>query len=376
MDKAFKQKLILVIIGVALFAALMNLGYVTDFLELLVSLIAPIIIGLLFAFILSVPVSGIEKRIMMHFPRLKKKPLRCFSLAMTLLLVTAAIALICILAIPQLVSSIKVISIEVRSCWPEIAIWLGQYGFDTASVSKWLFSLDWKSAIEHLFTGASSVLGSVVDFAGSTISAVVNILFALVIAIYVLLGSRELACQVNRFLDAFFNENTANNLRQVARLAHTTYAKFLSGQCVEVLILGTLIFLSFSIFGIPYAGLTAALTAVFAFIPYVGAFGSCVIGMLLTLLAAPQKVFLCLIVYVAVQFVENQFIYPHVVGSSVGLSPLWTLSAVLLGGKLFGILGIVFFIPLLAVIAQLMHEQTERCLGKKAKCIVKESESA
>ena len=99
--------------------------------------------------------------------------------------------------------------------------------------------------------------------------------------------------------------------------------------------------------------------------PYVGALASCAIGVLLTLLAQPDKALLCLIVYQAVQFVENQFIYPHVVGGSVGLAPLWTLLAALLGGKLFGLVGIVFFIPLMAVALQLVHERTARRLAEK-----------
>ena len=124
----------------------------------------------------------------------------------------------------------------------------------------------------------------------------------------------------------------------------------------------TLIFLSFSVAGIPYAGLTAVLTAAFAFVPYIGGFLSCAFGILFTLLAAPNKALLCLIVYQATQFVENQFIYPHVVGNSVGLSPFWTLLAVLLGGKLFGVLGMIFFIPLMALVSQLLHESIERRL--------------
>lgn len=119
---------------------------------------------------------------------------------------------------------------------------------------------------------------------------------------------------------------------------------------------------SFSVAGIPYAGLTAVLTAAFAFVPYIGGFLSCAFGILFTLLAAPNKALLCLIVYQATQFVENQFIYPHVVGNSVGLSPFWTLLAVLLGGKLFGVLGMIFFIPLMALVSQLLHESIERRL--------------
>ena len=134
-----------------------------------------------------------------------------------------------------------------------------------------------------------------------------------------------------------------------------------------MLILGTLIFLAFSVFRIPYAALTAVLTAAFAFIPYIGAFASCLIGVPLTLLAAPEKAILCFLVYQAVQFIENQFIYPHVVGGSVGLSPLWTLLAALLGGKLFGIIGIVFFIPLAAVVSQLLQGDIEQRLAAREK---------
>ena len=219
-------------------------------------------------------------------------------------------------------------------------------------------------AIEAL-TGAGALIDSVVDLAGTTVSAVANVTFAIVIMFYVLLDRRSLAKQSRRLLYANLSERKADQVCRIARLTHTTYARFLSGQCVEVVILGTMIFLAFSLCGIPYAGLTAALTAAFAFVPYIGALASCAIGVLLTLLAQPEKALLCLIVYQAVQFTENQFIYPHVVGSSVGLAPLWTLLAALLGGKLFGLVGIVFFIPLTAVVLQLVHEHTAQQLSEK-----------
>ncbi len=177
------------------------------------------------------------------------------------------------------------------------------------------------------------------------------------------LGRRELGRQCRGFLCAYFKKPTAERICHVAKLTHDTYTKFFSGQCIEVLILVTMIFLAFSVFRIPYAALIAVLTAAFAFVPYIGAFASCLIGVLLTLMAVPEKAILCFIVYQMVQFIENQFIYPHVVGSSVGLSPLWTLLATLLGGKLFGIIGIVFFIPLAAVIAQLLHGDIEHRLA-------------
>ena len=132
------------------------------------------------------------------------------------------------------------------------------------------------------------------------------------------------------------------------------------GQCLESCILGSLIFIAFSIARLPYAGLIAVLTGICAFIPYVGSFISCSIGVLLTLLSSPGQALLCIIVYLAVQFTENQFIYPNVVGNSVGLPPLFTLLAVMLGGKLFGIVGMIFFIPLMAVVYVLVREDVQR----------------
>lgn len=124
-------------------------------------------------------------------------------------------------------------------------------------------------------------------------------------------------------------------------------------------------FVVFSIFRIPYGGLTGLLAGIFAFIPYIGAFAACAVGAFLVLIAEPSKFILCIIVYLVVQYIENQFIYPHVVGSSVGLSAMWTLIAVLIGGNLFGVFGMIFFIPLMSVILTLFKEATQRRIDKK-----------
>ena len=367
MNKQLKQQMLLVAFGVALFAALTNIRELTGVFGALAGILSPVLSGLLLAFVLSVPMLGIERRLTAFFPKLKERTADALSLALTMLCVAVLIFLLCVLAIPQLTASVGSIAELVKENWPDWVARLSSYGVDTTQLSGLAASFDWKTAAEKLFTGAGAVIGSVVDLASSTVSVTVNAVFALVIMFYVLLGRRELGRQSRGFLYAYCKEATAARICRVAKLTHDTYTKFFSGQCIEVLILGTMIFLAFSAFRIPYAALTAALTAAFAFVPYVGAFASCLIGVLLTLLAAPEKVLLCLLVYQAVQFIENQFIYPHVVGGSVGLPPLWTLLAALLGGKLFGIIGIIFFIPLTAVIAQLLSGDMERRLAAREK---------
>lgn len=362
MNRNLKQQILVVAFGVTLFTALTNLNTVAGFFCVLAGILAPVFSGLLLAFVLSVPMLGIARRLTAHFPKLKEKTIDALSLTLTILCVAMLVFLLCVLAIPQLAASVKSIAALVKANWPGWVVRLSSYGVDTTELSKLAASFDWKTAVEKLFTGAGVVISSVVDLASSTVSVTVNAVFAIVIMFYILLGHRELGRQCRGFLYAYLKKPMAERVCRIAKLTHDTYAKFFSGQCIEVIILGTMIFLAFSIFRIPYAALTAALTAAFAFIPYIGAFASCLIGVLLTLLAAPEKAILCFLVYQAVQFIENQFIYPHVVGGSVGLSPLWTLLAALLGGKLFGILGIVFFIPIAAVIAQLLHSDIERRL--------------
>ena len=365
MDKKGKQQFLLVAFGVALYAALMNLNEVAAFLTRLATLFTPVIIGLLMAFVLSVPMQGIAGRLTRLMPKAKEKHIDLLSLLLTLLCVVIVVLLLCVLALPQLAASLKSIGTLVRENWPDWARLLSDHGVDTSELTDRIAALDWKTVLEKALTGAGALIDSVVDLAGTTVSAVANVTFAIVIMFYVLLDRRSLAKQSRRLLYANLSERKADQVCRIARLTHTTYARFLSGQCVEVVILGTMIFLAFSLCGIPYAGLTAALTAAFAFVPYIGALASCAIGVLLTLLAQPEKALLCLIVYQAVQFTENQFIYPHVVGSSVGLAPLWTLLAALLGGKLLGLVGIVFFIPLTAVVLQLIHEHTAQRLSEK-----------
>ena len=334
MDKSYKKPLLLITFGVILFAAFNNLNYVANFLKSCIGLLAPILSGLLLAFVLSVPVRGLAKRLRRKLTKATDRQIDMISLLLTLICVIAIIALLCVIAIPQLTASVKSIAALVH----------------------------WKSILQSISSEMNTVISSVANVAGSTVSAIADVAISLVITFYVLIGWRELSSQSKRALYAYCKESVADRICHISKLAHDTYAKFLSGQCVEVMILGTLIFLSLSVAGIPYAGLTAVLTAAFAFVPYIGAFLSCAFGILFTLLAAPNKALLCFIVYQATQFVENQFIYPHVVGNSVGLSPFWTLLAVLLGGKLFGVLGMIFFIPLMALVSQLLHESIERRL--------------
>ena len=363
-----KKQLLLITFAVALFAALTNLEAVVSFAGAAVGLISPVVLGGLLAFILNVPMRGFEKRIAAFLGRKaahKEKMIRVASLFLTLLSLLLVIALVLGLVLPELIRSLTSLFELVQDRLPEWVAILNSYDIDTSWITEKIAKLDLQSVIGKLSSSAGSMLNSMANIAANTVSGVATAGFAVIIAIYMLLSKKDLGRQGRKLLYAHLREEIAEEICRVLRLVRDTYAKFLSGQCVEALILGSLICIAFSVCGLPYAALIAVLTSVCALIPYVGAFVSFSLGTLLTLLADPGHVLLCVVVYLVVQFIENQFIYPHVVGGSIGLPPLWTLVGALIGGKLMGVIGIIFFIPMVAVLHTLLGEDTNRRLQRK-----------
>ena len=377
-DKQTRRAAALIAFGVCLYAAVMHLDVVLHAVSTVLDILFPVLLGLGFAFVLNVPVSGMERMLTSAAARLPegRRPgsgaITMASIVIVLVLIAGVAVLAVTLLVPQLIASAKTIAPLLAERLPEIERGLAQSGIDVDKLAEMFqpasgSSADSASGAQGLLSfGLGSIATSVFAAARSTVSLISSCVFAFVIAVYVLASKRVLGRQANRVMDAHLSPRIAERIRHVSALATGTYSKFLSGQCLEACILGTLIFIAFSIVRLPYAGLSGFLTALFAFVPYVGAFASCVIGAFLTLLASPEHAVLCVVVYLAVQFVENQFIYPHVVGSSVGLSALWTLIAALVGGKLFGIVGIVFFIPIVAVLYELVRQWTNARLAERA----------
>ncbi len=378
-DQKTRRALFLIAFGVCLYAAMMHLDVVLGALSAAVDIFFPVLLGLGFAFVLNVPVSGMERllhRAVGLLPEGRRPGEGAITMA-SIVLVLIAIAGVAVLGVtmlvPELIASARSVAPLLAERLPEIEECLAANGVDVEKLAQFFQGAGASSATAAAGSGAQgllnlglgSIASSVFAAARSTVSVLSSSVFAFVIAVYVLASKRTLGRQVNRVMDAHLAPGHAARIRHVASLATDTYSKFLSGQCLEACILGTLIFLAFSLFRLPYAGLIGFLTALFAFVPYVGAFASCAIGAFLTLLASPEHALLCVIVYLAVQFIENQFIYPHVVGSSVGLSALWTLIAALVGGKLFGIVGIVFFIPIVAVLYELFRQWTNARLAER-----------
>ena len=366
LDKQTKRILLIVFAGIAFFAALLNLGKLWNLLLRLWALALPVAVGGIIAFFLNVPMKGFERLFGRLFAHARHRPsdaaIRSVSLMLTLVAIALVLVLVCTLVIPEIARSIVSIYNLIRAELPGWIEWIGQYGIDMNWLSEQLASMDIAQLALKLSGSAGDILGTAANIAASTVGAVFTGVLSFILSLYFLAGRNGLTRLSKKLLYAYTRPRIAERIIHVARLMNETFSKFLSGQCVEAVILGTLLFLAFSLFRLPYASLIAVLTAVCSFIPYFGAYFSCAVGALLTLLSSPIQALLCVAVFLVVQFCEGQFIYPRVVGNSVGLPAMWTLVAALLGGNFFGILGMIFFIPLTAVIYQLLRENVSQRL--------------
>ena len=364
-DKKLKDALFLIAFGVVLYVGMTHLSTVLAAVSSVVDLLLPVLIGAIFAFVLNVPMSGLERMFHQVGKSLGRElpviPVRVVSLLITLAGIVLAFVGAVALVIPELIESARSIIPLAQEKIPEWIAFVEASGIDLSGLVQQLSELSQKVSAD----GASSLVGSAAVIAKSTILTAGNTMLGMVIAIYLLLGKHNFSRQALMIARANLPAGVVQKIRFVGNLACETYAKFLSGQFVEAIILGCLMYTTFKIFGLPYAGITAYLTGLCAFVPYVGAFLSGASGVVLTLLADPVKAPICLVVYLATQFIENQFIYPRVVGGSVGLAPMWALLAAIVGGKLFGVVGIVFFIPLASVIYTLVRDDTLAKLAHK-----------
>ena len=368
-ENKFRQNIILVVLGVTLLVALMNLKTVAGAAGTLIGLIMPLIAGGAIAFILNVPMNFFERKIewldKRHPSKFLRKAKTALSLIITLVLFVLCIYLIGNVIFPNLIESGKKIAEIVKEnykSWISIA---EGYGLDMSYVAILMENLDWDTMVARLQEHGSEIVSTAGQAATSVFGVVANTLFGLIFAIYILLNKKKLGRQAKQLAYAYLKKPWADEACDVASLSYKTFANFLSGQCLEAVILGTMFFVVLFIGGFPYAGTISVVIGCMSLIPFVGAFIGLIFGALLLAVVNVRQAFWFVIIFFIIQQIEGHIVYPKVVGSSVGLPALWTLLAVVVGGKVSGVFGIILFIPLFSVIYALIRRSVYTRLAKK-----------
>lgn len=288
-----------------------------------------------------------------------------------LVCIVGVILLVSGLIIPEIVDTLFRLSNSIPGYMKGIQDFIENTSKDLPAIHKYIgeIEFDWNKISGQIITflqnWATGLLNSTVSIISNAVQVVVSFALGFVFALNALLKKETLAYQVKKLLFAFLPVRIVKYMVRVGRLSNNAFSSFLSGQCMEAVILGCLIFACMNILDIPYAVLIAVFIGITSLIPIVGGFIGCWVGVLLILMVDWKQAIIFIIMFVVVQQFEGNVIYPHVVGNSVGLPAIWVLVAVTIGGNVAGIVGMIFSIPLCSVLYQLLTEVVNRQLKEK-----------
>ena len=372
-DKSVLKKLFVLAAGCILFAWLvLDTARATTMFRTVWGLFSPFVVGAGIAFVFNVPMRAIERQL----ADIRKAGFRrVLSIVLTILCLVLIIMFVFELLIPQIRLTVESLSQTIPVFVEGLAAKLVVMLQDHPEMRAWiqetlnLESLDWSSilteALGFISNQMSTVMGGAVSVIGSVTGAIINMVVSIAFAIYCLARKEILARQGRRLLYSLVSEKHADEVIRVLRLTNATFSNFISGQCLEACILGCLFAVAMAIFRMPYISLVSVVIAVTALIPVVGAFVGCILGAFFILVNNPIQALTFVIMFLIIQQLENNLIYPRVVGTSIGLPGMWVLVAVTVGGDLMGVGGMLLMIPLTSVIYALLREFTDKRLAER-----------
>lgn len=373
--KVLRNGMILLVFAAVLVLVLMRFDQVWGAVLTVVGTVAPVFYGIVLAYILNVFVHFFEdvafKPLRNVKSKLWKRVRRPLAVALAYLLVALVLVSIIAFIIPGLIESMGILADTVQQTVPGYVTsamdWLNEFARenDLTFIQDFLRNFNWSNVLSSasavLRDFLSSLVGVTINVASGVFAAVMGFIFS----VYMLMGKEKLLRGVKSTLLAFLPRPTAQKIGQIATLTNRMFFNFIRGQLLECVILGSLCYVGMSILQLDYALLISSVVTLGALIPILGAYIGAAVGVLILLLVHPIDALIFLIFLLILQQVEGNMIYPRVVGSSIGLPPLWTLFAVVFWGGVLGIPGILFGTPATAVIYRLLRTSVRSRLRQR-----------
>ena len=358
--------------GMLLYWGIMDTERAKTFFLNIWNLFAPFAIGGAIGFVLNVPMRAVERRL----EWIQRNGLRrILAIVITLILFAIVIAFILLLLIPQLKTTIR----SLVDTLPEFVMreteHIRMFMEKNPEIRQWITdytsfgNIDWAGLVQRFATflgeSLSKLFGGAFNAIGSVANGIVNAFLSICFAFYTLSRKEILSRQGKMLLYSFLPESWADEVVRVLQLTNVTFSNFISGQCLEACILGGMFVVGMAILGLPYIPLVSVIIAVTALIPIVGAFAGCFLGAIFILVESPMQAFTFLILFLILQQIEGNLIYPRVVGTSIGLPGMWVLVALTVGGELMGIGGMLIMIPLASVFYALLGEFAKKRIAER-----------
>lgn len=371
------KKIILIMLGLIIFyLAIKNIAVVTSYIGTFISYFTPFILGAALAFVINVPMTKIEGFLFKKVPDDPKTRLqkcasalkRPVSMLIALILVFGAIVLAGVIIVPQVASGLESLAAALPGAMDRLQEWIDSNAHKINVVENLMnkVDIDLDSVGRELANTAKGWATAILDSGFSTVSNIVNGIFqfviGLVFAIYILIQKEKLGRQGKQIVYAAFSEKTADKIMYIIGMTRDVFKGFISGQCVDGIINAILFLIILSILGIPYAVMISIFSGFMAMIPIIGSFIGAGVGVIIVLIMDPSQVLYFIIMYIIVQQIDGNVIYPLIAGNSMGLPSIWVLMAVTVGGSMMGILGMILFIPICSVLYKLTRHYVLRRL--------------
>ncbi|MDD5934100.1 MAG: AI-2E family transporter [Clostridiales bacterium] len=367
--KTMRKFMQLITFTVLLLVGLMNFNVIMDTIGWILKILMPFIIGGCIAFIICVPMKLFEEKVFRKGKSNNKilaKIRRPLSILLSLICIIGLILIVILLIAPELTQTVtKLVNETIPNFFSNVEEWAINLSKKYPEIEKYLneYELDWDKISGNVLNLtqylANGVFNSTFSIIGTIVNTITNFVIGLVFAVYLLSNKEKLAVQGKKILYGYLPMKRADRILSILKLTNTSFSNFLSGQCVEAVIEGCLFFIVLSLFGFNYAMLIGVIAAFMALIPIFGAFIAALIGFLLLFMVDPVQALWFILIFIIIQQVESNLIYPYVVGGSIGLPSIWVLFALTVGGSLMGVVGMIIVIPLFSVFYILLREAVQ-----------------
>lgn len=371
LNNKFKENLLLGTYLMLLYFILLNIKNIFAMFDDVLSILNPFILAFCMAFVLNLPMKFFENKIFNFLDKNKsdfvknlKRPLSILSTFITVIGLIVALGLF---VIPELINSLATLMDAVPGYIKSFETLINQYVSSTELLQNIYNALmtTWQDLLRIATTFLTTSLTGILSTTVTITSGVINFILSVILTIYMLSSKEKLVLNFKKLLFAFSKKEIANKIVDISKLSNYTFSKFITGQCIEAVILGVLCFIGMTILSMPYALLISVLIGVTALIPIFGAFIGAIPAVFLILIIDPIKAIWFVVFLLCLQQFEGNIIYPKVVGNSVGLSAIWVMLAMIVGGSTLGLVGMLIGIPTFSVIYQLIKEVTYKKLNQK-----------
>ena len=375
-DHHYLKMMGVIFASILFFVIISNLGIVLGAVKKVTDVFLPLTLGLAIAFIVNMPLKFFENKLFGKLTRkdgkIWRKIKRPICLILSFAVFLSVIIVLLSFVIPEFIKTCEKFFVALPAAMTNI----------TATVSGWLdalhlsslgpINIDWSSistwALDLIGKNQEVITSGALGFVTGLFTSLINIILAVVFSVYILASKEALGRLMKSFIYSIMRRERAKKLISLVVLSNKAFSGFISGQCIEVLLIGILCFIGMLIFKLPYAIMVSCIIAFTAFIPVFGPFIGTAIGAFLILIESPIKALWFVVFIIILQQLESNIIYPKIMGKHVGLPGIWVLISVTIGGGLFGIIGIITSVPICSVLYTLFDRWIKRRLEERNIC--------